>query len=172
MKNMHLPTDDPQTFLVVYRERLKGAIQTQVMECTILWACLLILIANERSAVITIMSGVLLTISLVHTGVWWGNRRVRRTFDNLMGKTSPLLPRNANRVAYIGQCSSQRLVNYSLFGAAAFFIAGCIALACEDMVGLILIPWAALILFRANNFTLHKTVSNTSTPHTAQLPKI
>ena len=170
MKNMHLATDDPQTFLVVYRERLTNAIQTQVMECAILWGCLLIFIANEGTSVITIMSVVLLTISLVHTGVLWGSLRVRRTFDKLMAKSSTVLQRNISRVAYIGRCSSQRLVGHSLFGAGSFFVAGCVALVCQDMIGLILIPWAALMLFRVNSFAFHEEL-----PHTAPfstLPKM
>lgn len=170
MKNMHLVTDDPQTFLVVYRERLTSAIQTQVMECVILWGCLLIFIANKDTSLITIMSGVLLTISLVNTGVLWGSLRVRRTFDKLMSRSSNMLQRNISRVAYIGRCSSQRLVGHSLFGAASFFVAGGVALVCQDMIGLILIPWAALMLFRVNSFSFHEELPQTTSFST--FPKI
>lgn len=147
-----LSTDDPQTFLVVYRERLGNTIQTLIMECSLLWASFLMFVWNEPLNLIMVMAAILLTISLIHTGVLFGYCQARRTFDKLINTSVSVLERNRQRLFYIIHCTSQRLRGYAMVGGGVFFTAGCVALPFNGWVGMFLIPWSAIVFLRGLNF--------------------
>lgn len=172
MKSTFLWIDDPQTFIAVYRERLNNVIHTLMTENAILWGCFLMVVWNETTPLTAVMTFVLLTISLASTGILWSHVRFRRTFDKLIVKPLPILERNAQRIGRIGHDVGRRLLSHSMAAAGIFFVAGCVSLVFENLVGLLLIPWSFWLVWREHPFVASRMSAAPEHRIGVKLPKV